>query len=69
MAALVTVVEVGFRSLVVAVAVVEKVVVVVMAGELQCPRCRRTEKLPQEMAADGGAAHFPQQEVEAYMSR
>jgi hypothetical protein len=56
LAALVTAVEVDFQPLVVAVAVVEKSVVVVVAGELQCPRCRRTEKLLQRTVVDGGAA-------------
>ena len=56
LAELVTAVEVGFRTLVVAVAVVEKSVVVVVAGELQCPRCRRMEKLLQRTVVDGGAA-------------
>ena len=54
-------VEVDFRSL--AVAVEEES----LAGKLPCQHCRLTEKLQQEMAADGGAAHFPRQEVEASM--
>jgi len=54
-------VEVDFRSL--AVAVEEES----LAGELPCQHCRLTEKLQQEMAADGGAVHFPRREVVASM--